>query len=654
MTGFLVNSGFRKIVVAVCLLLSAGYTYAQNGQERKRKDAEKRMGEIVFDRQKIVVDKELLDVYVRIMRYQTAWQDIYNEAHYNETKLDDYLTIAVNDMNEGNLKDLAGYLKAIREPSKDVISVNREMMCGRGDDAECSMSYEVNWTTEKASKLKFNIPNTGNVDHYITYNITVEYKEKSVTHAGVIVNYKTKNAGFMIFDGIFPQIDELVLDRMPLMAERRQNRGNGNNVKKLPAVKVWSQTPKEDEYPIGWLPGDEEELSGGGMGIIMMSQTLTPCCAPTLTGPSTVTRGQSATFSLSGLDSSCLISNWKFTGSSGGVVNRTTNTTDATWSGMMVTSGTVSVTVSGQIYSTSITVNPRNNFTFTAVNAEQITNCTNLVEFPGLCLPVTPLQNGDATGMYQLKLPYSFTTLMVNDSGPNHGYWYTTSVTPNQGNASSRFGWTISPDVNNTGSTFYQAQCGNYNASTNPNGFISGAKLKSNTIYHESANSANAHYYQYLVAQDNPNNNMGLVGEAVIGNPGTSQYTHENLVNNAIMSASNTIYVATTIEPCGGITNNDGANGCIYGGGINYKDAQGVYSSCVAPCASQCANTYSQCLGQVAQCQSYCTYVILTQYPGCLYNPSACEALILSCQSNCSGIQSACTNQYNQCLAGCS
>lgn len=417
----IVNSGFRRVIILLFLLLAAGSAYAQNGQERKRKDAEKRMNEIVVDRQKIVVDKDLLDVYARMMRYQTAWQDLYNEAHFNETTPADYLTIAISNVNTGDLKELAGYLKAIRQPSQDILAVNREILCGSGDDEKCEMSYEVSWTTEKASKLKFKIPNTGNVDHYLTYDITVEYKGKSATHSGVIVHYRNKNAGFMIYDGIIPQIDELVLDRIPLMVEKRQNRGNKEpKIKKLPAVKVWSHTPIE-EPPIGWLPGDEEELTGGGMMAIMSTtQTLTPC-TPTLSGPSSVIRGQQATFTITGLTGSPTISNWKFTGNQpiGGVVNRSTNTTAITWSGVMVATGTVSVTVNGQSYSTSITVNPRNNFAFTAVSAVEKANCSE----PGLCVPVTPLASGDLRiGEFNIDLSYSFNTLTVNDNGPNQGY----------------------------------------------------------------------------------------------------------------------------------------------------------------------------------------------------------------------------------------
>ena len=160
-----IKTGFRTIAVALCMLLATVSVYGQNVQERKRKDAEKHVDEIVISRQKTVVDKDLLDAYVRIMRYQTAWQDLYNEIHYNETTPDDYLTIAVNNVRVGNPKSLSSYMKAIRVPASDILSIDRQMMCERGEGAECTISYEVLWSKEgKQSGLKFHMPSADHVD----------------------------------------------------------------------------------------------------------------------------------------------------------------------------------------------------------------------------------------------------------------------------------------------------------------------------------------------------------------------------------------------------------------------------------------------------------------------------------------------------------
>jgi len=379
-----------------------------------------------------------------------------------------------------------------------------------------------------------------------------------------------------------------------------------------------------------------------------MMMALVPAPCTTLTGQDTVTRGQSATFSLSNLPASPSISNWKFIGSAGGVVNRTTNTSATSWTGIMVASGTVSVIVNGQSYSKSITVNPRSNFAFTAVNAEQRTNCPD-ADFPSLCSYVTPPQSGGDLGRYETKMPYSYTLApQINDNGPNHRYWYIASVTPVSNGITTRFVWSLHAELNNTGSAFYLAQCGS-------NGYISGAKLKSNTIFHESGSSvnANSHYGKYRDAQNDPNNNMGLVGEAVVGTPGTSGSAYETLINTAIINARNTIVAATNVEPCGGYTNYDASNGCVNNGNINYMIG-GAYANCGPSCVVLCGIAVSQCMEQIEQCASNCVDTIISQYPVCLYNPSPCMPMYSSCLENCHDtVQSECTNQYSQCLAGC-
>ena len=256
----------KAATLIMCAILSASGLQGQGEKGKKRKEAEKHLSGMITDRQSVVVDRDLLDVYARIMRYQTAWQDILNQTYGNESTVDDYLTIAVRNVEEGELKDLQNYLKRIKQPSSDVLAIDRQTRCGVAAFDECELAYDARWAKEGAQYgLKFNTPNTGNVDYYITYDITVEYGGKSVTHGGVIVHYRNKNAGFMIYDGIIPQIDELVLDRMPLMADnRRMSRAFGDTrpkakVRELPAVKVWSITPEEEEI-IGWLPGDELEL----------------------------------------------------------------------------------------------------------------------------------------------------------------------------------------------------------------------------------------------------------------------------------------------------------------------------------------------------------------------------------------------------------
>ncbi|MGH9434039.1 MAG: hypothetical protein ACRD3T_21125, partial [Terriglobia bacterium] len=74
------------------------------------------------------------------------------------------------------------------------------------------------------------------------------------------------------------------------------------------------------------------------------------------------------------------------------------------------------------------------------------------------------------------------------------------------------------PDLDHTGSTFYQKQTGHYDVHTDPNGCISGANLAANTQRHEIA-VVEGHWGEYKVAQDESSNNVGTLAESLVGAP---------------------------------------------------------------------------------------------------------------------------------------
>lgn len=112
-------------------------------------------------------------------------------------------------------------------------------------------------------------------------------------------------------------------------------------------------------------------------------------------------------------------------------------------------------------------------------------------------------------------------------------------------------------------------QCGNYNAQTNPGGFISGADLLAGILRHE-AGSANSHYQNYVTAQNNSANNLGLVGEAQTAAPNVALNTFTTAVVNTLNGKANTILQATQVEPCS--VNRD--NNCTFLGNVNFAPYQ--------------------------------------------------------------------------------
>ena len=289
---------------------------------------------------------------------------------------------------------------------------------------------------------------------------------------------------------------------------------------------------------------------------------------PTLTGPASVTRGSSATFEIKDAGATAQISNWQFTDGTN-TVSRSTGTANRTWTGVMVTSGTVSVrvVVSGRPYplSKSITVNNRTGFAFTATAASKQSNGFDCGDGVVLSLPSPPTQSGDAVGKFCLRQKFSFNAAEIGDGGPNQGFKYVTSVSNSADGVSTGYFYVISPDLENTASDFYRAQCGNYNAQTNPNGFISGATLLANTTRHESG-SVESHYNNYVVAQDNSANNIGVVAEAKIDGPSISLNTFITNVSTTLEGKRQAILAATQVEPC---SVQKDAN-CVFQGNINF------------------------------------------------------------------------------------
>jgi hypothetical protein len=290
---------------------------------------------------------------------------------------------------------------------------------------------------------------------------------------------------------------------------------------------------------------------------------------PTLScSPATLTRAQTSTCTVTA-SGTATYSGWKFTDGT----NTVSSTNSASsWAGAIVTSGTVSVNVSVQgsasvPLSASLSVSPRSGFAFTAVSPQQepdpfsSNGCS-------ISVPSPPTSSGDAVGMFCLAERFNLQTSPQIASGPNTGYSYVTSISNSNSNGSTAYYWTISPDLQNTTSTFYQAQCGNY-SQTNLNGFISGLNLNTNTVRHESG-TVESHYGNYVVAQGIPTNNVGTVAESIVGL--TDPTTLANNASSTLSGKQDTITTATQGEPCD-VTHNAS---CVFQGFINFFP----YQSC--------------------------------------------------------------------------
>jgi hypothetical protein len=276
----------RSILICLWVLVIANPSFSQERTEKRLKDTSKYLQNIVADTGNIVVDKPLLDIYVRLMRYQTAGQDIVNYKSGSEATPEDYLTIAVNNVSVGEMSDLARYLRTMEaHRSDEILRIQRNELCPEGDS--CSLSYDVEWIKGPDAGMKKVYRRLKDIDEYITYNIAVSFHGKTLLHQGVIAYYKSERTEkpFVVYDGIIPQINELASEKMPLAIVKKmevrafRNRSPKEDVTKLKAEKIDGQPlESEDEAePIGTIIGDNRILSASEPS----SKSLTSCTPPT-------------------------------------------------------------------------------------------------------------------------------------------------------------------------------------------------------------------------------------------------------------------------------------------------------------------------------------------------------------------------------------
>jgi hypothetical protein len=301
---------------------------------------------------------------------------------------------------------------------------------------------------------------------------------------------------------------------------------------------------------------------------------ITPVNTPTLDGPSSITRGGTATFTIQNLDTNAQISNWAFTdaATNSTTVTRSSHLHANSWSGAILASGSVSVKViqGGRTFNLSqaITVNPREGFFFIARPVTEVPNGFTMDD--GTVLNVgTPQTFNGALGHTGVQQYWSWPgTSQVND-GPNKGYIMANSAadTAMGGSPTTAAHYTIMADLENTSSAFYTHQCGDYDPVNKPNGFISGANLLHDTIGHE-IGSFHSHNKQYVDAQNNPSNNLGILIESFVRPPPATFDSYSTDLDNAARSNANVIATAISAEPCGsGFVLNDN---CQTDGRVNW------------------------------------------------------------------------------------
>ena len=230
-----------------------------------------------------------------------------------------------------------------------------------------------------------------------------------------------------------------------------------------------------------------------------------------LSCPSSVERGNQITCTLSGVPPGATIS-WRFSGDA--IVIGPSSGTQ--WGGPMVRSGTIQATVNGQPLSVAVSVTPRP-WQTPAAQPQQVADGTLSFTLP------TPIQL--LTGWSEMYLAPNLPAPSGITTGPHSGYVFW--VAPFWDGGNSWYRYIIHPDLENALSEFSQHQCGNYNPTTNPYGFISQGTL-AQTRRHEYNSSTQSHWIFYANAINSGNLNPDKFLESQVSPPGANVQTFYN------------------------------------------------------------------------------------------------------------------------------
>jgi hypothetical protein len=306
---------------------------------------------------------------------------------------------------------------------------------------------------------------------------------------------------------------------------------------------------------------------------------------PTLVGPQgPVVRGDVVTYSIQNLASGAQISDWKFidTSSNPQVAYVGTGNTSSTWAGPAVIGGTVTVKVKygSRVFDLqgSYTVVNRPNWTIDAAQPTRVSDGT-VLENVTIDFPKPPVPNREL-GVAVPVPRFTLSTATVQ-TGPNTQFNYVAAITPRDAHGEGAFYWALHPDLENRNSTFYKAQCGDYDPETEE-GFISSEQLVKNVINHEVGTTGQSHYLIYKSLMANPDYNLGVNAEKIIGTPQESYLDFDRRAK-ALMDQKRDAIIRVTqeTEPCGqsNASLDSSAEGqCKFKGDVNSLDPEhGVY-----------------------------------------------------------------------------
>lgn len=297
------RSNLRKVTAAVLMMLfltAMGTTISRSqNQPGKRNPAERaaasRTGESQLNSEKSrpmpADEKQVRDLYARLMRYQSAGVDELAAREDGSAMPESYLTFELRDIHSGSITEILDrpVSELIDDRSGAVINVTPNYAI-KGDDPVHAY-YDVEWTRVSPvadsfpTELRLNTqpPQTigellaqnsaAGLDRFTSYQVTVRLGGMQRTYRAIVVysesaksvTKKTERAvaieRLVVFDGITAEMNSVYREESPPVRApwNKYVKSDLYNeiTTSIKAKRLAGKSLRPAEAPIGYLPGDE-------------------------------------------------------------------------------------------------------------------------------------------------------------------------------------------------------------------------------------------------------------------------------------------------------------------------------------------------------------------------------------------------------------
>jgi hypothetical protein len=214
-------------------------------------------------------EKLVLDVYARLMRYQSAAIDEAGAKNADQAKPSEYLSYDVRVIRSGLTSELTGRRLSdlVTSDSNQVIRIKRVAL---GDKEGTHAFYEAAWESAAAKKnadaIVNELPGTADFDRYTRYRVKVRFQGQNYSYLALLLYQSGQQASgrparVRILDYVTSDINDVYSDESPRV------RSPWQRYVKTSLYQAVVRTVRETRdagapllpasAPIGYLPGDD-------------------------------------------------------------------------------------------------------------------------------------------------------------------------------------------------------------------------------------------------------------------------------------------------------------------------------------------------------------------------------------------------------------